>query len=105
MRSYYKGTHLNCPAKKKVERSLDGQIAEIVYKGEHNHSKPQPVRRNTSGGQGNIFVSDGTGQDTNNPSLSNQLNERIDGSEGRTENQNAVGLSGKGLLSYDPVAA
>ncbi|PSR98206.1 WRKY transcription factor [Actinidia chinensis var. chinensis] len=105
VRSYYKCTHPNCPVKKKVERSLDGQIAEIVYKGEHNHSKPQPVRRNTSGGQGNIFISDGTGQDTNNPSLSNQLNERIDGSEGRTENQIAVGLSGKGLLSYDPVAA
>ncbi|KAF4400878.1 hypothetical protein G4B88_004421 [Cannabis sativa] len=47
-RSYYKCTYPNCAVKKKVERSLDGQIAEIVYKGEHNHSKPQPAKRNSS---------------------------------------------------------
>ncbi|KDP22813.1 hypothetical protein JCGZ_00400 [Jatropha curcas] len=40
-RSYYKCTFPNCPTKKKVERSLDGQITEIVYKGSHNHHKPQ----------------------------------------------------------------
>nr|GMD27429.1 probable WRKY transcription factor 4 [Ipomoea batatas] len=28
--------------KKKVERSLDGQITEIIYKGKHNHQPPQP---------------------------------------------------------------
>eukprot|EP01018_Ginkgo_biloba_P035664 Gb_36184 [translate_table: standard] len=44
-RSYYKCTHPNCPVKKKVERSHDGQVTEIVYKGEHNHPKPQPTRR------------------------------------------------------------
>ncbi|XVF41531.1 hypothetical protein PTKIN_Ptkin01aG0286800 [Pterospermum kingtungense] len=44
-RSYYKCTHLNCQVKKKVERSLDGQITEIIYKGAHNHPKPQPCRR------------------------------------------------------------
>ena len=44
-RSYYKCTHPSCPMKKKVERSFDGQIAEIVYKGEHNHPKPQPPKR------------------------------------------------------------
>ncbi|GMI85399.1 hypothetical protein HRI_002209200 [Hibiscus trionum] len=43
-RSYYKCTHPNCQVKKKVERSLDGQITEIVYKGAHNHPKPQPCR-------------------------------------------------------------
>ncbi|CAI0471606.1 unnamed protein product [Linum tenue] len=49
-RSYYKCTHPSCPVKKKVERSLDGQIAEIVYKGEHNHSKPSlPARRSSIG--------------------------------------------------------
>lgn len=42
-RSYYKCTHANCPVKKKVERSLDGQITEIIYKGQHNH--PRPARR------------------------------------------------------------
>nr|QXR38077.1 WRKY33 [Caragana korshinskii] len=48
-RSYYKCTHLNCSMKKKVERSLvDGQITEIVYKGNHNHPKPQSTRRTSS---------------------------------------------------------
>ncbi|WOH07939.1 hypothetical protein DCAR_0727374 [Daucus carota subsp. sativus] len=44
-RSYYKCTQQNCQVKKKVERSLDGQITEIIYKGAHNHPKPQPSRR------------------------------------------------------------
>lgn len=44
-RSYYKCTQTNCPMKKKVERSHDGQVTEIVYKGDHNHPKPQPTRR------------------------------------------------------------
>nr|ABR16161.1 unknown [Picea sitchensis] len=48
-RSYYKCTHPNCPVKKKVERSHDGQITEIVYKGEHSHLKPQPTRRLPTG--------------------------------------------------------
>ncbi|KAF5751320.1 WRKY DNA-binding protein 33 isoform 1 [Tripterygium wilfordii] len=46
-RSYYKCTYPNCPTKKKVERSLDGQITEIVYKGSHNHPKPQSTRRSS----------------------------------------------------------
>lgn len=45
-RSYYKCTHPKCPVKKKVERSHDGQVTEIVYKGDHNHDpKPQSSRR------------------------------------------------------------
>lgn len=48
-RSYYKCTHPNCQVKKKVERSHDGQITEIIYKGAHNHPKPQPSRRSTLG--------------------------------------------------------
>ncbi|PSR86214.1 WRKY transcription factor [Actinidia chinensis var. chinensis] len=47
-RSYYKCTFPNCPTKKKVERSIDGQITEIVYKGNHNHPKPQSTRRSSS---------------------------------------------------------
>ncbi|CAK9166665.1 unnamed protein product [Ilex paraguariensis] len=48
-RSYYKCTYNNCPMKKKVEKSLDGgQITEIVYKGSHNHPKPQSTRRSSS---------------------------------------------------------
>ncbi|KAI6675264.1 hypothetical protein NL676_003170 [Syzygium grande] len=44
-RSYYKCTFPSCPTKKKVERSLDGHITEIVYKGTHNHPKPLSTRR------------------------------------------------------------
>nr|XP_043632785.1 WRKY transcription factor 44 [Erigeron canadensis] len=60
-RSYYKCTHSNCLVKKKVERTLDGEIAEIVYKGEHNHLKPRLPRRHAF---------DGTSQDSN-PQLPN----------------------------------
>uniref|UniRef100_A0A804L950 WRKY domain-containing protein n=1 Tax=Musa acuminata subsp. malaccensis TaxID=214687 RepID=A0A804L950_MUSAM len=45
-RSYYKCTYPSCPTKKKIERSLDGQITEIVYKGTHNHPKPRSTTRN-----------------------------------------------------------
>ncbi|MQM18003.1 hypothetical protein Taro_050986 [Colocasia esculenta] len=44
-RSYYKCTHANCQMKKMLERSHDGQITEIIYKGQHDHPKPQPNRR------------------------------------------------------------
>nr|AFK47229.1 unknown [Lotus japonicus] len=47
-RSYYKCTHPSCSMRKKVERSLDGEITEIVYKGSHNHPKPQSTRRTSS---------------------------------------------------------
>ncbi|CAL5084983.1 unnamed protein product [Urochloa decumbens] len=48
-RSYYKCTHPNCEVKKLVERSLDGQITDVVYKRHHNHPKPQPNRRLAAG--------------------------------------------------------
>ncbi|CAN1220813.1 Probable WRKY transcription factor 20, partial [Linum grandiflorum] len=48
-RSYYKCTHPNCEVKKLFERSYDGQITEIIYKGTHDHPKPQPSRRYTAG--------------------------------------------------------
>ncbi|XP_052172385.1 WRKY transcription factor 44-like isoform X2 [Diospyros lotus] len=95
-RSYYKCTHPTCPVKKKLERLLDGQIAEIVYQGEHNHAKPSPPKRHTSGRQGQGFVSG----ETNNPSCINQLNYRND-----------LGLrthstySSKAPLAYEPVLA
>ncbi|KAJ4915716.1 putative WRKY transcription factor 4 [Raphanus sativus] len=44
-RSYYKCTSQGCPVKKKVERSLDGQVTEIIYKGQHNHEPPQNTKR------------------------------------------------------------
>ncbi|KAI3763670.1 hypothetical protein L2E82_13664 [Cichorium intybus] len=42
-RSYYRCTHPQCPVKKKVERSLDGLVTEIIYKGKHNHQPPRPI--------------------------------------------------------------
>ncbi|KAF8026298.1 hypothetical protein BT93_F2940 [Corymbia citriodora subsp. variegata] len=62
-RSYYKCTHPNCEVKKLFERSPDGHITEIIYKGTHNHPKPQPNRRATGGimlhiqGEGSANVS------------------------------------------------
>jgi len=44
-RSYYKCTHPSCPVKKNVERSHEGHITGIIYKGAHNHAKPLPNRR------------------------------------------------------------
>ncbi|PUZ47591.1 hypothetical protein GQ55_7G178100 [Panicum hallii var. hallii] len=44
-RSYFKCTHPNCQVKKKVERSHEGHITEIIYKGTHNHPKPAQSRR------------------------------------------------------------
>ncbi|XP_039012256.1 probable WRKY transcription factor 20 [Hibiscus syriacus] len=48
-RSYYKCTHPNCEVKKLFEQSHTGQITEIIYKGTHDHPKPQPSRRCSSG--------------------------------------------------------
>lgn len=47
-RSYYKCTQPNCQVKKKVERSHDGQITEIIYKGNHNHVKPHSTHRGSA---------------------------------------------------------
>ncbi|XP_020579325.1 probable WRKY transcription factor 2 [Phalaenopsis equestris] len=59
-RSYYKCTHPNCEAKKKVERSLNGQITEIIYKGRHNHFKSSTIHRSSfsSSPSGNDFQID-----------------------------------------------
>lgn len=51
-RSYYKCTYPNCSMKKKLETNLDGQITEIVYKGSHNHPKPQSTRRSSTSSLG-----------------------------------------------------
>lgn len=64
-RSYYKCTQVNCPVKKKVERSSDGQITQIIYKGQHDHERPQ--NRRGGGGRdsseiGDIHFVGGAGQ-------------------------------------------
>ncbi|KAF8049771.1 hypothetical protein N665_2118s0001 [Sinapis alba] len=63
-RSYYKCTHVNCPVKKKVERSSDGQITQIIYKGQHDHERPQNRRGGgrDSGEIGDIHYNGGAGQ-------------------------------------------
>lgn len=86
-RSYYKCTHPNCQVKKKVERSLDGQIAEIVYKGEHNHPKPRPPK------QGLVTVQ------MTEPLTSGGVIERKEGSESKGEATSGINL--KGSLAND----
>ncbi|KAI7736806.1 hypothetical protein M8C21_011241 [Ambrosia artemisiifolia] len=77
-RSYYKCTHPNCMVKKKVERSVDGKIAEIVYQGEHNHSKPRVPRRHAF---------DATSEDLNRQFPNNQVNDdEVLGSSSRVTN-------------------
>ncbi|KAL8116352.1 hypothetical protein AgCh_022741 [Apium graveolens] len=39
-RSYYRCNHKNCAAKMQVQ-SVDDQVTEIVYRGHHNHRRPQ----------------------------------------------------------------
>ncbi|KAK8592867.1 hypothetical protein V6N12_044960 [Hibiscus sabdariffa] len=75
LRSYYKCTHSNCPVRKKVERSADGHITEIIYKGAHNHDKPQPNKQAKGGSDGNgnsqanlKFGSQGAALNSNNSS-------------------------------------
>ncbi|XP_010495680.1 PREDICTED: probable WRKY transcription factor 4 [Camelina sativa] len=53
-RSYYKCTNQGCPVKKKVERSLDGQVTEIIYKGQHNHEPPQNTKRGNKDSTANL---------------------------------------------------
>ncbi|XP_055808756.1 WRKY transcription factor 44 isoform X2 [Solanum dulcamara] len=110
-RSYYKCTNLKCPVKKKVERSYEGQIAEIVYRGEHNHSKPQPPKRNLSDGHGRAAVCNDTSKETNSLAWSNQHPQTSEAYVCRIDNQNDVGLtihsahSSKAPCFYDPISA
>nr|WCL15192.1 WRKY16347 [Atractylodes chinensis] len=69
-RSYYKCTHPNCLVKKKVERSHEGHITEIIYKGAHNHPKLASNRRSGMGSstalsdmQGDVTEARGNGGD------------------------------------------
>lgn len=109
-RSYYKCTHLKCPVKKKVEKSYDGQIAEIVYRGEHNHPKPQPPKRNLSEGHGRATLGNAS-KETNNPAWGNQHPHTSEGYICRIDSQNGVRLtvhsahSSKAPCFYDPSAA
>ncbi|XP_071694327.1 WRKY transcription factor SUSIBA2-like [Rutidosis leptorrhynchoides] len=52
-RSYYKCTYPKCDVKKILERFYAGQIKEIVYKGIHDHPKPEFSRPFTDGPSAN----------------------------------------------------
>ncbi|KAL7602035.1 hypothetical protein Lser_V15G26767 [Lactuca serriola] len=69
-RSYYKCSDRNCSMRKKVETSSDGDITEIVYKGNHNHPKPQSTKRSSSSSV------------SNNSLVMNQFNDFQDQSHG-----------------------
>lgn len=94
-----------------VDRSLDGHIAEIVYQGEHIHSKPHLLKHNTLEGEGQGFVSGATGQESNYSLSNSNLNEKNEGSECRYEDQNGAEVPSsssnisKGLPCYDPMQA
>ncbi|XP_021739996.1 probable WRKY transcription factor 3 [Chenopodium quinoa] len=75
-RSYYKCTHAGCPVKKKVERSLDGQVTEIIYKGQHNHQPPQK-RSKDSGNNNENLGTQGNPESVSQPQASN-LNSNSD---------------------------
>ncbi|KAL0342462.1 UNVERIFIED_CONTAM: WRKY transcription factor 44 [Sesamum calycinum] len=84
-RSYYKCTHPNCPVKKKVEKKLDGQIAEIVYKGEHNHPNHLSQRSTLIKGQSAWITM--TSMSTNQPANTSTQNEQAERFKGQLENE------------------
>ncbi|XP_014504899.1 probable WRKY transcription factor 20 isoform X1 [Vigna radiata var. radiata] len=107
-RSYYKCTHPNCEVKKLFERSHDGQIAEIIYKGTHDHPKPQPSCRYSTGTIMSIQVersdkdSSLAGLDDKASSMYGQLSHAAElnsASEPSTIATNDDGLEGVGFVS------
>ncbi|KAG8064850.1 hypothetical protein GUJ93_ZPchr0004g38145 [Zizania palustris] len=53
-------THPHCLVKKKVERSHEGHVTEIIYKGTHNHAKPAASRRSPGDSQMDHAPHDGS---------------------------------------------
>ncbi|CAO2816332.1 unnamed protein product [Amaranthus hypochondriacus] len=90
-RSYYRCTSPNCPVKKKVERSYDGHITEIIYKGQHNHDRPTTGRSRGNNRDGSFMGGDNAGfwsggvsvrdQYDHNSAISMQLNGPSDSEE------------------------
>lgn len=108
-RSYYKCTYPNCPVKKKVEKSLDGQIAEIVYNGEHNHLKPQPPDHNPADGHAQTPVSDAARKEVQSHVI-NQQAEAVRAHQGGsdmdlTESSNQSTFSGTPPTNYTVASA
>lgn len=56
-RSYYKCSVPGCNAKKYVEYTEDGDVAECIIKGEHNHSRSRAGARASESGGGVVRAS------------------------------------------------
>nr|UVI62163.1 WRKY transcription factor [Rehmannia glutinosa] len=97
-RSYYKCTYPNCLTKKKVERSLDGQITEIVIRGTHNHPKPQSSRRSSSSSSA---ASASSVVIQPNSTQSNENAEQSYRSNGTGNTDSFIALSENSLISND----
>ncbi|KAL0420968.1 UNVERIFIED_CONTAM: putative WRKY transcription factor 4 [Sesamum latifolium] len=82
-RSYYKCTNQNCPVKKKVERSLDGQITEIIYKGQHSHPPPNKRAKDNPDGAMHNQGSYGLGSEVQ----TGNLNKSYDGMKDQESSQ------------------
>ncbi|KAL4557313.1 hypothetical protein LXL04_035487 [Taraxacum kok-saghyz] len=102
-RSYYKCTHPNCQVKKKVERSHDGHITEIIYKGAHNHQ----CQRNINGSPDAIKMEEGEvwGNSTNISNRGEWNTDRMDRSSPNsvaTDNSDGISPSqGKSVGIFD----
>lgn len=81
-RSYYKCTRDGCPVKKVVERSFDGFITEITYKGRHNHPRP-PHRGNDGGDVPAGIIAEEAVDGQSDDDDDDVLHEDHDGEEGR----------------------
>ncbi|KAI3946155.1 hypothetical protein MKW92_049968 [Papaver armeniacum] len=87
-RSYYRCTYVNCHAKKKVERcDHSSRLAEIIYKGRHNHDPPRKVR---SFKGRKLISSAGSGRATATPDRSVQRPVKSDSFKLRKETRNVV---------------
>ncbi|XP_031100573.1 probable WRKY transcription factor 4 isoform X1 [Ipomoea triloba] len=92
-RSYYKCTHPKCPVKKKVERSLEGQITEIIYKGQHNHQPPQNRKGAKDPGNSNGPYALQGGSELSSEGLTANFNKPKDQESSQATHEHASGSS------------
>ncbi|KAM0929440.1 hypothetical protein ACQ4PT_001524 [Festuca glaucescens] len=97
-RSYYKCTRDACPVKKIVERSFDGCIKEITYKGRHTHLRPpEPRRGGQAGGDDAAAAAAAAGAEEDEASDDDMLNED-GGEEGHDIGSGAGGAAGQRVV-------
>uniref|UniRef100_A0ACD6A0T6 Uncharacterized protein n=1 Tax=Avena sativa TaxID=4498 RepID=A0ACD6A0T6_AVESA len=98
-RSYYKCTRDGCPVKKIVERSFDGCIKEITYKGRHTHPRPPELRRGgqAGGDDAAAAAAAASGAEEDEASDDDMLHED-DGEEGHDIGSGAGGAAGQRVV-------